>query len=125
MSTPNAVVPYDLEPLSQAWVTFAHAVGIPANYNGNSAPEAHAGAEAAQELLRGHICETTDYRLFNLLHLLGNASLRMEQVIDPKEYVRTTLMVEAALADAELNQEHWLSEQEIEAHLAHSLLRRD
>lgn len=125
MPVPSPLVTFDLEPLAQAWVAFARAAGIPADYNGDSAPEAHAGAEKAQELLREHIRSTNDYRLFPLLHLLGNASLRMEQVLDPEEYARTTAMVEEALAEAELNTSHWVSQDDIEAILQHSLLRRD
>jgi hypothetical protein len=39
-------------------------------------------------------------RLFGLLHLLGQASLRMEQVLWPEDYERMTREVEEALREA-------------------------
>ncbi len=38
--------------------------------------------------------------LFGLLHLLGQASLRMEQIFWPEEYKRITRKVEDALREA-------------------------
>lgn len=43
---------------------------------------------------------TNDMRLFGLLHLLGQASLRMEQVLWPEDYERMTREVEEALREA-------------------------
>ena len=40
-------------------------------------------------------------RLFGLLHLLGQASLRMEQALWPEEYARMTREVEEALREAD------------------------
>ena len=39
-------------------------------------------------------------RLFSLLHLLGQASLRMEQALWPEDYERMTREVEEALRQA-------------------------
>ena len=40
-------------------------------------------------------------RLFGLLHLLGQASLRMEQALWPEDYERMTREVEEALREAD------------------------
>ncbi|EQD29494.1 hypothetical protein B1B_18741, partial [mine drainage metagenome] len=42
-----------------------------------------------------------DMRLFGLLHLLGQASLRMEQTLWPEDYERMTREVEEALREAD------------------------
>lgn len=115
----------DFAALSKAWVEFCETSGIPLNYQGNSTAEAHAGVERAQQLLREHIIATNDYRLFPLLHILGNASLRMEQVLDPIGYAETTSMIEAALADAELHDGPLRHDAATAARLATSVLRRD
>jgi hypothetical protein len=46
------------------------------------------------------IVATNDMRLFSLLHLLGQASLRMEQALWPEDYERMTREVEEALRQA-------------------------
>ena len=61
-----------------------------ADYDGTVSPEAYWVGEAIQERLREHIVATDDMRLFGLLHLLGQASLRIEQVLWPEEYDRMT-----------------------------------
>lgn len=121
---PNIAKP-DFSVLSQAWVDFCEASGIPSDYQGNSTVEAHAGVEHAQQLLREHIITTNDYRLFPLLHILGNASLRMEQVLDPVGYAETTALIEAALADANLESALGPMDEETRTRLSTSLLRRD
>lgn len=52
-----------------------------------ASPEAYQASEAIQERIREHIVATNDMRLFGLLHLLGQASLRMEQVLWPEDDV--------------------------------------
>jgi hypothetical protein len=54
-----------------------------------------------QERIREHVVATNDMRLFGLLHLLGQASLRMEQALWPEEYARMTREVEEALREAD------------------------
>ena len=49
---------------------------------------------------RIYIVATNDMRLFGLLHLLGQASLRMEQALWPEDYERMTREVEEALRQA-------------------------
>lgn len=116
---------FNFESLTAAWGAFALAAGIPLSYCGDSTAVAHEGAERAQAMLRSHIGATNDYKLFALLHVLGNASLRMEQVLDPVGYAETEALVEAALADAELTAEQGPSDAEVAAHLETSLLRHD
>ncbi|MFT2898300.1 hypothetical protein ACMWKN_24175 [Enterobacter sp. 01-M-05-SI-ECC] len=53
-----------------------------------------------QEQIRERIVATNDMRLFSLLHLLGQASLRMEQALWPEDYERMTREVEEALRQA-------------------------
>lgn len=124
---PIAATPpvFNFEALTLAWADFAQATGIPLNYCGNSTEAAYDSAEHAQAMLRAHISATNDYRLFALLHLLGNAALRMEQVLDPVGYAETEALLAAALAKAEFQAEHWPSDEEVAVHLEKSLLRRD
>ena len=95
MSTPT-----DIETLAGAWAQLIGEVGFPTDYDGTATPEAHRASEAIQEWIREHIVATNDMRLFGLLHLLGQASLRMEQALWPEEYERMTREVEEALREA-------------------------
>ena len=56
------------------------------------------GLQAIQEQIRERIVATNDIRLFSLLHLLGQASLRMEQALWPEDYERMTREVEKPAA---------------------------
>lgn len=68
-----------IEALANAWASIAEEVEFPAGYEGTASSEAHRASDAIQERIREHIATTTkDMRLFGLLHLLGQASLRME-----------------------------------------------
>ncbi len=89
-----------IEALASAWAQSAKEVEFPANYEGTATPTAHQASEAIQERIREHIVATNDMRLFGLLHLLGQASLRMEQTLWPEEYERMTREVEDALREA-------------------------
>jgi len=91
----------DVEALASAWARIAEEARFPAEYEGTASPEAHRASEAIQERIREHIVATNDMRLFGLLHLLGQASLRMEQALWPEEYERMTRMVEEALREAD------------------------
>ena len=86
-----------IEALASAWARIAEEAEFPADYEGTATPEAHRASEAIQEWIREHIVTTNDMRLFGLLHLLGQASLRMEQTLWPEEYERMTREVEEAL----------------------------
>ena len=88
-----------IEALASAWVQIAEEAKLPADYEG-TAPDAHRACEVIQERIREHIVATNDMRLFGLLHLLGQASLRMEQVLWPEEYERMTREIEEALREA-------------------------
>jgi hypothetical protein len=95
MSTSN------IQALASAWERIAEESEFPADYEGTASPEAHWASEAIQERIREHIVATNDMRLFGLLHLLGQASLRMEQALWPKDYERMTREVEEALREAD------------------------
>ncbi len=90
-----------IEALASAWSRAAEAEKLPPTYEGTATPEAHRACEAIQERIREHIVATNDIRLFGLLHLLGQASLRMEQVVWPEEYERMRREVEEALREVD------------------------
>ncbi|MFZ2391176.1 hypothetical protein [Rhodoferax sp.] len=92
--------PANIEKLSGAWAQLGGEVGFPVDYEGSASPDAHRASEVIQELIREHIVATNDMRLFGLLHLLGQASLRMEQSLWPEDYERMTREVEEALREA-------------------------
>ncbi len=89
-----------IEALASAWAQIAEEAEFPADYEGTATPAAHRASEAIQERIREHIVATNDMRLFGLLHLLGQASLRMELALWPEEYERLTREVEEALREA-------------------------
>ena len=89
-----------IEALASAWARIAEETEFPADYEGTATPAAHQVSEAIQERIREHIVATNDMRLFGLLHLLGQASLRMEQVLWPEDYERMTREVKKALREA-------------------------
>jgi hypothetical protein len=84
-----------IEALASAWARIAEEAEFPADYEGTATPQAHRASEAIQEQIRERIVATNDMRLFSLLHLLGQASLRMEQALWPEDYERMTREVEA------------------------------
>ena len=93
--------PTNTEALASALARIAEDVGFPSDYEGTASPEAHRASEAIQERIREHIVATNDMRLFGLLHLLGQSSLRMEQALWPEDYKRMTREVEEALLEAD------------------------
>lgn len=90
-----------IEALASAWARVAEEATLPPDYEGTASPEAHRACEAIQAQIRDHIVATNDMRLFGLLHLLGQASLRMEQTLWPEDFERITREVEQALRDAD------------------------
>jgi hypothetical protein len=69
-----------IETLVSARARIAKKAGFPPDCDGTASPKAHRASEAIQERIREHIVAARDRRLLCLLHLLGQASLRMEQV---------------------------------------------
>jgi hypothetical protein len=90
-----------IEALASAWAQIAEEAEFPADYDGTPSPETHRASEVVQERIREHIVATDDMRLFGLLHLLGQASLCMEQALWPEDYERMTREVEEALREAD------------------------
>ncbi|MCW8200725.1 hypothetical protein D8B23_20580 [Verminephrobacter aporrectodeae subsp. tuberculatae] len=90
-----------IEALASAWARIAEEMEFPADYEGTASAEAHRASEAIQERIREHIVASKDMRLFGLLHLLGQASLGMEQALWPQEYERITRAAEKALRKAD------------------------
>src|SRR3546814_17205378 len=83
------------------WSSDVCSSDLPAGYEGTATPEAHRACEVIQERIREHVVATNDMRLFGLLTLLGQASLRMEQALRPAESARMTRKVEEALISDE------------------------
>lgn len=90
-----------IEALASAWAQITGEVTFPVTYEGTASPEAHRASEAIQARIRDHIIATNDMRLFGLLHLLGQASLSMEQTLWPEDYKRMTRDVEEALRESD------------------------
>lgn len=90
-----------IDALASTWSQIVKETAFPSDYEGTASPEAHRGCEAIQERIRENIVATNDMRLFGLLHLLVQASLRMEQVLWPEDYERVTREVEEALRAAD------------------------
>lgn len=89
-----------IEALAIAWARIAEEATLPSGYDGTATPETHRACEAIQARIRDHIAATNDMRLFSLLHLLGQASLRMEQTLWPEDFERMTREIEKALREA-------------------------
>lgn len=87
--------------LAGCWARVAEEAGFPVEYDGVASAEAYRANEDIQELIRAHVETTKDMRLFSLLHLLGQASLRIEQVLWPEDYARLTREIEDALRKAD------------------------
>ena len=90
-----------IEALAITWARIAEETNFPRGYEGTASPEAHRASEAIQEQIREHIVATNDMRLFGLLHLLGQASLRMEQTLWLEDFERMTREVEETLQKAD------------------------
>lgn len=101
-----------VEELAKAWGRFMAEVEFPQDFDDTATPEAHHVNEIVQARIRGHIVATNDIRLFSLLHLLGHASLRMEQVLWPEEYERILRDVEEAVKDVDSTDADWISHEE-------------
>jgi hypothetical protein len=98
--------------LTTSWARIAEEAELSADYEGTATPEAHRACEVIQERIREYIVATNDMRLFGLLHLLGQASLRIEQVLWPKEYERMTREIEEALREADDTNAKWYTHEE-------------
>lgn len=102
-----------LHALARAWVEITEEIEFPIDYDGTASLDAHRAIEAIQEQIRAHIVATGDMRLFSLLQLLGQTSLRMEQELWPEDYDRMRVEVEAALRAAEDPDSVWCSHEEV------------
>lgn len=102
-----------IEALAAAWARIAEDVKFPPDYEGTASPEAHSASEAMQAQIREHIIATKEMRLFGLLHLLGQASLRMEQMLWPEDYARIQREIEEALQDVDNPNARWYSHEEV------------
>ena len=105
--------PSSIEALASAWARIAEEAEFPADYEGTASPDAHRASEAIQEQIREYVVATNDMRLFGLLHLLGQASLRMEQALWPEDYERITREVEEALREANDPNAKWYTHEEV------------
>lgn len=90
-----------IEALASAWARIAEEAALPPDYEGTASPEAYRASEAIQAQIRDRIIATNDMRLFGLLHLLGQASLRIEQTLWPEDFERMTNEIKDALREAD------------------------
>lgn len=115
-----------IDALSSAWARIAEEASLPPSYEGTASPEAHRASEVIQAQIRDHIVATNDVRLFGLLHLLGQASLRMEQTLWPEDFERITNEIKEAVREAnQPNAELYTHEEVMQAMQERIALARD
>jgi hypothetical protein len=90
-----------IDALANAWAQITREVTFPPDYEGTASLEAHQASEAIQARIRDHIVATNDMRLFGLLHLLGQASLRMEQTLWPEDFEHMAREIKEALRETD------------------------
>jgi hypothetical protein len=93
-----------IEALAAAWAQIATEVNFPTDYAGTASPGVHQASQNIEIWMREHIIATGDRRLFSLAHLLGQAALRMEQVLWPEDYERMANEIEDAILEAKLEE---------------------
>lgn len=103
----------NIEALATAWARITELAKFPPDYEGTASADAHRASEAIQTQIREYIVATKDMRLFSLLHLLGQASLRMGQALWPEDYERMKREVEEALREAADPNTKWYSHGEV------------
>lgn len=108
----------NIEALSGAWAQAMAAVDFPQGYDGEPTPEAHRAACAIEEKIREHIVSSGDMRLFSLMHLLGQASLRMEQELYPEYDKWFCEQVEEGLKEADDPNTQWVPNEVAKEHFA-------
>lgn len=102
-----------IQALARAWGRITEEVRFPTDYEDTVSVDGHRATEAIQEQIRAHIVTTGDMRLFGLLHLLGQATMRMEQALWPEDYERMRREIEAALLEADNPSVTWCSQEEV------------
>jgi hypothetical protein len=88
-------------------------VKLPTDYEDTVSADAHRATEAIQEQIRAHIVTTGDMRPFSLLHLLSQASLRVEQALWPEDFDRMRREIEAALRETDNANVTWCSHEKV------------
>jgi len=102
-----------IQELARAWARITEEVKFPTDYEGTASVDAYRASETIQEQIREHITTTMDMRLFSLLHLLGQASLRMEQALWSEDYDRMSREVDEALRESDDPNSRWCSHEEV------------
>ncbi|MGS6244678.1 hypothetical protein ACVGWS_00585, partial [Enterobacter hormaechei] len=69
-----------IEALASAWARIAEEAEFPADYDGTATPQPHRASEPIKEQIRERIVATNHMRVFILLHLLSQASLRLSLI---------------------------------------------
>lgn len=115
-----------IDALASAWARIAEEASLPPNYEGTASPEAHRASEVIQAQIRDHVVATNDMRLFGLLHLLGQASLSMEQTLWPEDFERMTNEIKEAVREAnQPNAKRYTHEEVMQAMQERIALARD
>ena len=107
-----------METLAVAWAQIMSDVGFPQDFDGAPTPEAYRAAWLVEDQIRNSIISGGDMRLFSLMHLLGQASLRMEQELWPKEYDQLKREIEVAVLEADNQDAVWIQHEQVKAEWA-------
>lgn len=80
--------------LADAWNQVEQAARFPADFDGTATPAAYQATQALKTMMREYAVSTNDRRLSALMHLLGQAALRMKQVLWPENGERLRREIE-------------------------------
>ena len=108
----------NIERLSVAWAQVMSDVGFPQDFDGTPTQVSFHAAWLVEEKIRNHIVSSGDKKLFSLMHLLGQASLRMEQYLWPDEYEQIKREIEIAVIEADVENAVFIPHEQVKAEWA-------
>lgn len=108
----------NIERLSVAWAQIMSDVEFPQDFDGTPTQATCHAAGLVEEKIRNHIVSSGDKRLFSLMHLLGQASLRMEQYLWPDEYEQIKREIEIAVIEADVENAVFIPHEQVKAEWA-------
>ncbi len=108
----------NIERLSVAWAQVMSDVGFPQDFDGTPTQVSFHAAWLVEEKIRNHIVSSGDKRLFSLMHLLGQASLRMEQYLWPDEYEQIKREIEISVIEADVENAVFIPHEQVKAEWA-------
>jgi hypothetical protein len=108
----------NIEMLSVAWAQIMSDVKFPQDFDGTPTQATYHVAGLVEERIRDHIFSSGDRRLFSLMHLLGHASLRMEQYLWPDEYEQISREIELAVREVDDQNAVFIPHEQVKAEFA-------